>query len=522
MSRQDATEPDSEEDVGPAESGHGVGTLERSSIARNIAQLLASQVVTWTMSLAIAITVPRFLGATAVGQIRLAFSLWAISQVVIGLGTSMYLTLAIAKDRGRGMALIGPVLVLRTIAFIAASSILAVVVAILNPDAEFIAIILINGIGVLFGTWSEPIGAAFLGLERTGSPALAAIVSRTIGTIVTVTAVVLGAGAVSVVAIGAASSVLGLLLLVSSLRRITSVVFRGWRLSSRSILRGSLVFMVSGGLIVLYREIDTVVMSVLVDREVLGWYSTADQLIGSSLFIVTIVMGAIFPVLGRLYVTDREAFVNLVERAYGSLLVAAVPIGLGLVVVAPQLVPLVFGREFEPTAQVLIVYGLVSPLTFGGILFGTVALTTGRQRFWNVVMMAGIVATIPLDLVLIPWADRTYSNGAVGGAMAYFVTEGFMFIIGIVKICPFLINRVTMSRSARILLAGGLMFAAAWPLHERPLILPIAVGVAVYILAIIALRVVSDDERLMVGRVLDRLGVTTSWAQLGTADPDAE
>jgi O-antigen/teichoic acid export membrane protein len=518
MSRQDVTEPGSDEGVGRAEPAEGVENLPRSSIARNVAQLLASQVLTWAMSLAVAITVPRFLGPTAVGQLRLAFSLWAITQVVIGLGTSMYLTLVMAKDRVRGVALVGPILVLRTVAFSVASVILAVFVSISNPEPEFVAIMVVSGIGILLGTWSDLIGAAFLGLERTGAPAMAGVVSRTIGTIVTVLAVVFGADAVAVVAIGAASSMLGLLMVLRSLRQVMRVRLRGWWAQSPAILKGSVAFMVTGGLLTVYREVDTVVMSVLVDREVLGWYGTADQLIGSSLFMVTIVMAAIFPVLGRLHATDRPKFVNLVERSYGSLLVAAVPIGLGVVVVAPQLVPLLYGREFEPTAQVLIVYGLVSPLTFGAILFGTVAITTGRQRFWNVVMLVGIVATIPLDLVFIPWADRTYSNGAIGGAMAYFVTEGFMFVIGLLKVCPYLINRSTMSRSARILLAGCLMFAAAWPLHDRPLVVPIVVGAVVYIAAIVALRVVTDDERLMVGRALERLGVHTSWAKLELAD----
>jgi hypothetical protein len=49
-------------------------------------------------------------------------------------------------------------------------------------------------------------------------------------------------------------------------------------------------------------------------------------------------------------------------------------------------------------------------------------------------------------------------------------------------------------------------------------VVPIVVGAVVYIAAIVALRVVTDDERLMVGRALERLGVHTSWAKLELAD----
>ena len=494
--------------------------LERSSIARNVAQLFASQVVTWAMSFAVGIVVPRFLGPSNVGDLRLAMSLWAISGIFIGLGTGVYLTLAIADDRTRGLALVGPILVVRTIAFAATTVLFGIVILASNPSTELIVIMALNGLSVLFGTWSEPIGAAFLGLERTAAPALAGVISRAVGAVVTITVVVFGGGAASVVAVSALSSALGLVLVARALLKVTTIRFRGWRPQSRAIVRSSVAFMVSGVLITVYREIDTVFMSALVDREVLGWYGTADQLIGSSLFIITIVMTSIFPVLGRLHKDDPPRFFDLVKRSYGSLMVAAVPIGLGIIVVAPQLVPMLYGGEFEPTAQVLAVYGLVVPLTFGAILFGTVATATGRQRFWNGLMFLGIVATLPLDLLLIPWADRTYSNGAIGGAISYLVTEGLMFVVGMVKICPYLINRATMLRSGRILVAGAVMFAAAWPLHDRILVVPVGVGIVVYAIAIAALRVMTDDERAMVGRALERLGIHTSWGELKFAGFD--
>lgn len=509
-------------DSGPGEDGDAdedVIGLERSSIGRNTLQLLSSQIATWTLATLVAVALPRFLGPAPVGDLRLALSLWAVTGAVIGLGTSAYLTLAIARDGSRGLSLVGPILVIRVAAFVLSSLVLAVVVSFSHPSTEFVVIMVFSGLSTLFGTLSDPIGAAYLGLERTAAPAVIGVATRTLGVSATLVVLFLGGGAPVVAATGGVAAFVGFVLMVRAMNRLSRIKLKGWSSQRRVILRASVGFMVTGVLLTVYREIDMVVISTLVDQAALGWYGTADQLIGSSLFVVTIVMSAIFPVLGRLYDTAPSAFVELIRRAFGSLLVAAVPIGLGIVLVAPQLVPLLYGDEFEPTAQVLVVYGFVSPITFGAILFGTVALTTRRQGLWNMVMVVGIVATIPLDVLFVPWADRRFSNGAIGGAMAYFVTETFMFVFGLVVICPFLISRTTFWRSGRVVMAGGLMFAVTWPLRERMLLIPIAVAVLVYSVAIVALRVVTNDERSMVGHALVRLGVRTKWATLEPTGP---
>ena len=131
-------------------------------------------------------------------------------------------------------------------------------------------------------------------------------------------------------------------------------------------------------------------------------------------------------------------------------------------------------------------------------------------------MVVGILATVPLDFLFIPWADRRYSNGAIGGAMAYFVTESFMFVVGLIAICPFLLNRATLWRSFRILLAGGLMLAVAWQFRGQVLVVPFVVAVVTYVASILLFGVVTDDERSMAGRLLARVGINTRWNAIGS------
>jgi O-antigen/teichoic acid export membrane protein len=264
--------------------------------------------------------------------------------------------------------------------------------------------------------------------------------------------------------------------------------------------------------LVLYQQIDVVVISWTAASEDVGWYGTADTLFGSLLFPAVVVTATIFPSLGRLHVDDTAGLTDLVQRAFSTLIIVAVPIGLGTTLVAPAFAPQLYGEEFRETGTVLAILGPVIILTFGTILFGTVAQSTARVQLWIWVLLLAAFLTIPLDIVLVPWASDRYGNGAIGGALAYVITESVQFTIGLFVIAPFLVRRDIGWRVSRVLLAGAVMFAAGWPLRDAFVMIPIVACATVYVVLLFAFRVITDDERQLIGHTLQRVGIHTSWS----------
>ena len=93
--------------------------------------------------------------------------------------------------------------------------------------------------------------------------------------------------------------------------------------------------MMTGAALVLYQQIDIVVISWAADSEDVGWYATADVLFGSLLFPATVVTTTIFPSLGRLHLQDPAGLTDLAQRTFSALIIVAVPIGVGTALVAP-------------------------------------------------------------------------------------------------------------------------------------------------------------------------------------------
>ena len=220
----------------------------------------------------------------------------------------------------------------------------------------------------------------------------------------------------------------------------------------------------------IYQQIDTITLSLLIGEEPIGWYAVADVLFGSLLFVPVILMTALFPAIADLH--GRRA-----GRGCGAAatVVRVAPVDLGTDRPddhrrEPILYrPAVSTRSTAPSAQVLTVFGVVTILTCQTILIGRFAVATDRVKFWTGVMVVAILISIPLDIVLVPWADDRYGNGAIGGALAYVVTETVILTLGIAKIAPYLVNRRTFGRVARCAVAGGASLAASWWLRDEVL-----------------------------------------------------
>jgi hypothetical protein len=125
---------------------------------------------------------------------------------------------------------------------------------------------------------------------------------------------------------------------------------------------------------------------------------------------------------------------------------------------------------------------------------GRFLIATDRQRQWVTAQAAMGVATVALDLALVPWCQRVFNNGALGGALSFVVTESVLLTAGILLLPKGSLTGRNASVTARGLLAGLAMVGAAWWLRDGFLLLPVVAGGLVYLLALWVLRAVPADE----------------------------
>ncbi len=482
-----ASETDS--DTSPVTTGQ-----PRRSVGKNIGALMSSQVVTWTLTTALVWVVPRYLGAEAFGSLRVAMSLWMIAGVIATFGTSTLLTVEVAKDRDTFRSILVNSVKLRFwIGAIVAPVVLLVLL--LGPyDRQTQEVGIIVGIGGVLTLCVTAIESALFGLQEMGHPSRIRVITKVFATVTTITVVLLGGRLLPVATVNVVTFALSLFLLVRVARRVSTGSNATSKFAGKALLFASVPFFAAEATRVVYQQIDTVVMSVLVDSTAIGYYAAADTLFGSLLFVPVIVTTAMFPAIAELHERAPEQVPPLLRRSFNTLLVVSVPIGLGTIIVAPSFINLLYGGEFDGAAPVLAVYGVVVILSSQTILLGRFALATGRARFWSSLMICATVLSVPLDIVLVPWTDQRFDNGAIGGALAYVVTEGLLMTVGIAVLGRSLLTSAAFTRLLRCAIAGAAMMLASWPFREEFFAIPGAIGVATYLVAILVMRTLEPHE----------------------------
>lgn len=463
-------------------------------VVKNASILMATQLITWALSLLLIVFLPRYLGAAAVGQFAIAGSIWAIMGMLMGFGMDTLLMKEIARNPERTPQLVGTAVILRVILFLLSCGIVAVYMQLMAYTATTVNIIWIIGLSIFITQLGLACLAALQGLEAMHYSSLAGIISKAFNTGLGIAVVLLGYGVYTIGFVYVTSALISTVLLFVFLRRFYKPQFYLQIAPTLAMCRVSFPYLMSGLGLILYGQVDVLIISSLINAQETGWYAAASQLFGTLLFIPVVFTTAVFPVVTRTYANAPDALPKILRKTFDLMLLVSVPIGLGIFVVAQQGVTLLLGSGFTPSGPILAVMGIVLIFTYQNVLIGQFLISTDRQNAWTIVMVVAAIITIPLDLVLVPWCQREFGNGAIAGALSFIVTELGMVFVGIWLLPKGSLGWSNGVTATRIIIAGLAMTGAAWWVRDMFIAIPVIVGAITYIGMIVILRVVPRED----------------------------
>ncbi len=462
-------------------------------LARNVGFLAGSQLITWCASLAWALFVPRALGATGTGVFTLSVAASGILTVLIGLGMRPLLVREIAIDRESAARLIPTAIVMRALL---AVPMLALVVAFVHfgklHGDQVLAVYLGWGVAVLYEVF-EPIQAGLQAVEKMQYLAYADILTKTCVSLVSVVLVLIGFRA-----IGLLTLTVGVLamVLILHIRWMRSNFTINWKVGVNdlwSLTKGSLPYLGFALFFTFYLWIDSMMLSVMTPERVLGWYGLPTKLFGTLMFVPVILSTAWLPRLTAAYLKGDEA---LWEAARGPLQIVvalSLPICVGVVLVSTHLIQFLYGPDFDQAVPVMIALALCVPAMYLNIMVNQVLIARHQQMLWTKAMALACVINPVSNLFLIPYFQNTRGNGAIGAGISLLLTEVVLAAIG-VAVVRGVFNRVFFERITRAAIATtgmGLAVLAARSFGLGPAIL---VGLVVYPILAMALRILSREE----------------------------
>lgn len=480
-------------------------SVSSRTIAKNTSVLMFSQLVTWGFSFILSILLSRYLGPTGIGQLALANSLWMIVGVIAALGTDLLIIKEVARSPDRMNELVGTTLILRLLMFLLGTLGIGIYIRFAGYSPETVTVIWITGVAYLILQLSGTYDATLKGLERMEFTAVAGMTAIVILFLLRTGLLISKFGVNAIAAAAIISNFASLSVLYYFLRsRYFVRLSINWGFMTPLIKVSLPFFLVYIG-INLYHQVDKVVISLLADEANVGWYGVADSLYGSLLFIPNVFVTALFPALSRAQKENPSASQSLAKKSLNLLVLVSVPIGWGMTVIANQLVVLLYGESFTNSGPVLAVRGVFLVFTYINMMLGFLLIALDRQKAWAYVILIACIATIPLDLVLVPLTMKLFANGALGGALSFVFTEIGQMIAGLALLPKGYFGWESGKPVGKLILAGFVMVGATWLWRDSFLLIPIVVGAVSYAAMIVILRPLPKEDWAFVLNTLNSM-----------------
>jgi O-antigen/teichoic acid export membrane protein len=164
--------------------------------------------------------------------------------------------------------------------------------------------------------------------------------------------------------------------------------------------------------VIVYLRIDEVMLRHLTNAQTVGIYAAAVKLSELCYFVPTALATSVLPALLRARQQDPAAYAKRQQQYYDLSAAVAYALSVLVALVAPWVVRLAYGAEFADAAPILTVHIWASVFVFLGVARGQWLVNEGLQKFYLAATLAGAVANVLINLVLIPrW-------GGLGAAYA--------------------------------------------------------------------------------------------------------
>ncbi len=487
-----------------------------SRIVNNTLISLVGQLVTWASTLSLTIAYGRFLGDVKFGELYFAITFVSLVGFPVELGFNQQLTRDVAEDPEKSHVYLWNTLLIKMLLWILLYGVVLVVSWLLGYSQEVRDLVAICGVTLLSGALVNTFASLHYAFERTLFPAAGMMIEKGLSACVGFILLRNGAAVQTMALVLLGGSLLDLAWQSCWFFRLTGLEVAVSKKILRRLIHGSIPFVVYGVLGVLYYRIDTVLLSLMTNSAVVGWYGAGYRLFDTLLFIPNLILNAVmYPVFSKLSASARSSLRVAVEKCMDLLLICSIPIATLMIVAAPNIVGFLYHRaEFNNTIPVIqaLAPGLV--FLYINTLFGSVIVSTKKERKIPISAAVALVFNLGLNLFLIPIYHQ------VGAALVTSLTELLLLVLSIFFMPASLLPWRSIIVGSKALLAALVMTLVVFFLKTWSILLILPVAALTYGGVTILLRTVprEDMRRLYVAVRYKSKSASTQIVAISSVD----
>jgi O-antigen/teichoic acid export membrane protein len=200
-----------------------------------------------------------------------------------------------------------------------------------------------------------------------------------------------------------------------------------------------------------YFKMDTILLSVMKSSSDVGIYNAAYKILENITFFPAMIVGLVMPIMAHTIFTNRERFEYISNKTFKVLVVLVVPLVVGTLFLADDIIHLIGGAGFVESGQVLRILIFALAFIFFGQFFNTLLIVGNLQKKLMWTLSIAAIINIVLNLIFIPKFSYT--------AAAYIsvITESVVVLLTAYMTIKKLKYIPSLGKIPQIVLAGTMM-----------------------------------------------------------------
>lgn len=474
-----------------------MSTIRR--VAKNTSILFLSQIVSYALIFFYTIYIARYLGANGYGILSFAIAFSGIFSILADLGLSTLTVREVAKDKSLAKKYLGNGLLIKTILSILTFFLIVLFINMLGYPQKTIIVVYFVSLSVILTSVSGIFYSIFQAYEKMEYQSSGQILSSIIMFLGVFIGIYFAFDVVGFAIIFLVSSVIILVysLLICFWKFLIPKIEYDLEFWKKTI-KESLPFGLTGISVMMYIYIDTLLLSIFQNNEVVGWYNAAYRLVLFLLFIPNTINIAIFPTMSKFHISSPDSLRIINEKFFKLMIIIGIPIGVGITLLADKIILLIFGAGYIPSIIALQILIWTIVFTFGSAASVKLLEATNKQLTLTKITSICVIVNIVLNLILIP--KFSYIGASIATVLTEIIIVGSVFGVSNKYGYGIRIKRI-FSDLFKIILSSLIMAIFIFYLHNWNLIVLVFLSGLIYLITMFAINGIDNEDLKIIKQI---------------------
>ncbi len=422
------------------------------TIASNSTIVISAEMLNKLIRIVLVVFSARLLGDTNYGKFTFALAFTTLFLIITDMGTHQLLVRELARKPEMIKKYLGNALVIKLFLSLFYLTSVFLIINLANKSSDVVTTVYIFAIYQIFISFNLFFKSVFQAFQRIKYDAVATLLQTILDTSFGITILLLGGNFQLLASMYLLASFLTLVYCL----RIVTTKFSSLSLqvdfsTVKFFFHEGLPFGIIIFFAMMYTYIDSVMLSLMVNDEVVGWYNAAYRLVFTMLVVPTVIRKAVFPALSKFYKESIADFTRLFEETFKVMLFLGVSLAFLISLLADKIILLFYGKEYINAAGALQILVWGTALIFSTTVMTHATRSANRQRFTAKVVGFGAFLNLGLNFVFIP----KYSY--IGAAFATLITEASTFLFHLIYLSNKLVKPPVLKLLPKILIINIVM-----------------------------------------------------------------